>query len=333
MADDYTSSLLLTQPEVNANQNVWGPKLNSGFGSQLLDEAIVGGASYTLSGPKTLTRTNGASDEARKRIQHITGGTGGTVTIPAVPIWYWFINRASGNVTVTNGSNSVVVPAGSATGVFSPDGTALIVGLTKAYVDALAFNAALPNQTGQDKKFVTTDGTNAFFDFVSLTESVKGVLPLSNGGTGQTTLPALKQSLAGWTQVGTPVPLTGSSAVTLTDFPATYSDLYIVIAGLDQTAAGNVLLSLSDNGTNFTGTVLIYPNTPGSGAGFGGIVINGIRYGTGNGHFSVTKSANSRDISSVGGTFFWRCPSVTHVRLSLSTGTFGGVGTATVYAR
>lgn len=42
------------------------------------------------------------------------------------------------------------------------DGTTFnLVGVTKAYVDNLAFNTALPNQTGNNGKFLTTDGSTA----------------------------------------------------------------------------------------------------------------------------------------------------------------------------
>lgn len=161
MADSFTSSLLLRKPEINANQNAWGLLANEDFGSDRLEQAIIGTASYALSGTKTLSRVNGETDEARMRVQNITGGTGGTVTIPAVPIWYWFINGASGPVTVTNGSNSVVVPSGSSTSVFSPNGSALSMGLTKGYVDGLALSTSLPGQTGNAGSAIFTDGTNA----------------------------------------------------------------------------------------------------------------------------------------------------------------------------
>lgn len=196
MADSFTPSLLLRKPEINANQNAWGALANEDFGSDRIEQAIVGVAAYTLSGPKTLTRTNGETDEARMRVQTITGGTGGTLTIPAVPIWYWFVNNASGDATVTNGSNSVVVPAGSSTAVFSPDGNALTVGLTKQYVDNASFSAALPGQSGNGGKALTTDGTTASWNLINLTSGVTGTLPAARGGTGVTSLAALKTGLA-----------------------------------------------------------------------------------------------------------------------------------------
>lgn len=217
MADSYTSSLLLTQPEVNANQNVWGGKLNASFGSALLEQAIVGVQSYALSANKTLTRTNGAADEARMRVQNITSATAAfTVTIPAVPIWYLVRNGSAFDQTISNGSNSVTIKAGNSVPVFS-DGTNIYqfrcldygadlprsTGVpsvaahftTKSYVDQLAFSTVLPGQAGQTG-FLSTDGSIASWRKVALGSDVSGTLPVANGGTGVGTLGALKTALS-----------------------------------------------------------------------------------------------------------------------------------------
>lgn len=346
MSDDFTDSLLLRQPEVNANQNLWGGLLNESFGSALLDDAIVGAASYALSGPKTLSRANGEEDEARRRVQYITGGTGGTVTIPSVPIWYWFINNASGPVTVTNGSVSVVVPAGSSTAVFSPDGAALVVGLTKAYVDAKAFNVALPEQTGNAGKFVKTDGTTASWDLVDLAANVKGVLPvssggtggvlpLSNGGTGVTSLAALKAAVSGWTQIGNPVNATGLATVTVSGVPSNYSDVMVLIGGVSRGNTFSSLgFSLSENGTNFSNTGSISMSN--SGDYYGALFIPGHRLQKGVLSFSAAQLA-ARDITSASGsdTYSWRLPGdLAAVRFTLTSGdALFTAGIFTLYAR
>jgi hypothetical protein len=332
MADDFTPSLLLTQPEVNANQNIWGPKLNGSFGSQLLEEALVGAASYTLTGPKTLKRTNGETDEARKRVQHITGGTGGTVTIPAVAIWYWFINRSTGNVTVTNGSNSVTVPAGSSTGVFSPDGVTLIVGLTKGYVDSLAFAAALPSQTGNVNKVITTDGTNAAWSFVNLAANVTGTLAVANGGTGLTNLAALKTAVAGWTQIGDPINAVGVSAVTFANVPDAYSEVFVRMVNVSGTTIANISFALSDDGTSYS-TAAPMVTSAAAGANYsGGLQVIGGKLGTGVAVASLGVVA-SREVTTGGSVYAFRCgTALNHVRVLLSTGTFDN-GTLTLFGR
>lgn len=84
------------------NANTWGAKLNT-TGLDLIDAALDGITSFSLSGAKTLTSTNFAADEARKRVLHITEGTGGTVTIPSVEKIYLVINDTTGDVVFTTG--------------------------------------------------------------------------------------------------------------------------------------------------------------------------------------------------------------------------------------
>lgn len=54
----------------------------------------------------------------------------------------------------------------------------------KDYADALAFAAALPSQTGNGGKFVTTNGTVASWSLVPLATGVSGNLPVANLNTG-----------------------------------------------------------------------------------------------------------------------------------------------------
>lgn len=94
------------------NANTWGTKLNT-TGLDLIDEALDGQTAFALSGNKTLTSTNFTADEARRRVLHITGGTGGTITLPSVEKLYFVINGSTGTVTLTTGSGiTAVLPAG-----------------------------------------------------------------------------------------------------------------------------------------------------------------------------------------------------------------------------
>lgn len=211
MADTPTSRNRLRKQEIGAKTNAWGTDLNEDGGSDRLDEALDGVESYTLSGDKTLTSTDYETDEARMRVQNITGGTGGTITIPAVEKNYLIRNAASGDVTITNGSNSIAVKAGNITPVFTdgvdiyqarvldygaellkssglPTDAAHLV--NKAYVDNAALSSALPGQAGNAGKVLTTDGSTASFGNVNLASAVTGVLPVANGGTGVSSLAA-----------------------------------------------------------------------------------------------------------------------------------------------
>lgn len=121
MADTYTTRNRVIKPEPGQYTNTWGTVLN-GKAFDLFDAAMDGVESYTLSGTKTLTSVNADTDQARMRVQNITGGTGGTVTIPAVQKMYLVRNNASGTVYFTAGGTMATIPAGSTMMVFC-DGT------------------------------------------------------------------------------------------------------------------------------------------------------------------------------------------------------------------
>lgn len=112
MPSSYTTRNRLEKQATGENTNSWGTRLNA-YTSDMVDESLDGRAAYTLSGTKTLSSANGTTDEARCRVQHITGGTGGTVTIPAVQKSYFVINEASGSVNFTAGGVQAAVPAAS----------------------------------------------------------------------------------------------------------------------------------------------------------------------------------------------------------------------------
>jgi hypothetical protein len=137
------------------NTNTWGTKLNT-TGLDRIDEAMDGRAAYTLSGPKTLTSTNFAADEARMRIQDITGGTGGTVTIPSVEKFYIVRNGASGDaIFTTGGGTTATIPPGKTYTIIS-DGTNVRVddnisaAATSATNAAASANAAQTARTGAE---------------------------------------------------------------------------------------------------------------------------------------------------------------------------------------
>jgi hypothetical protein len=114
MPSSYTQRNRLEQQNPGENNNTWGARLNDNM-ILMVDEALDGWTAFTLSGTKTLSEADGDPDEARKRVIHITGGTGGTVTLPAVEKAYLVKNDATGPVTFTLGSGTtkVVAPATS----------------------------------------------------------------------------------------------------------------------------------------------------------------------------------------------------------------------------
>jgi hypothetical protein len=125
MVDTYTPSLRLTQPEINANNDVWADLLNAGL-IALLDDSIAGETVVDVTaGTVVLTRNNGATDEGRMMFIRVIGTPG--------------VNRAVitsvGNdvlsklYIVTNDSDSTVdfAPSGTAVRV-NPGQTTMLYG-------------------------------------------------------------------------------------------------------------------------------------------------------------------------------------------------------------
>jgi hypothetical protein len=102
MPSSYSISARYTLQATGENNNTWGVILNQGV-FQLVDDNINGRLAFTLSGAKTLTTINGATDEARYAMLDVTGGSGGVITIPPVPKGYFIRNNASGPLTISQG--------------------------------------------------------------------------------------------------------------------------------------------------------------------------------------------------------------------------------------
>lgn len=119
MPSTFTSRNRLEKQAAGENNNTWGARLNDNV-IEMVDEATDGVTAFTLSGARTLTVNEAASDESRKRVIHVTGGTGGTITVPNVEKNYLVRNASSGNVVITTGAGTTAtVPAGSMLWVIS----------------------------------------------------------------------------------------------------------------------------------------------------------------------------------------------------------------------
>ena len=131
---------------------------------------------------------------------NITNGAGtitiagtGPDTFPGAGIAY-STGTAWGTSYTTTGTGTTlalsVSPAftGTPTAPTAAAGTNTTQLATTAYVVGTAFSSALPGQTGNAGKYVTTDGVTASWSFVDLAGGVTGTLPVANGGTGATAL-------------------------------------------------------------------------------------------------------------------------------------------------
>lgn len=205
MPSSYTASARYTLQATGENLSVWGVILNNGV-FQLVDDNVNGIESFALSGAKMLTSVNGATDEARKAILNITGGTGGTITIPSVSKLYVVLNASAGDVILTTGgATNATVKAGEkcfvacdASAVKRVQGTdfgsarltnvgypsASTDAASKQYADDLAFTAnagILPAQTGNAGKLLGTNGSVASWRTIAasdLTDYATAILGL-----------------------------------------------------------------------------------------------------------------------------------------------------------
>lgn len=177
MPSSATTRNRLELQAAGENLNTWGaPKLNQDI--SMIDASLDGFASLTVTGAVTLTSVNYSADQARCRILNVTGGTGGTVTVPSVEKWYIVRNKASGTVTLTTGSGSTVAADQNDVIIAFCDGTNFYqIGYNnqglKDYIQGVAwtYNAGnLPAQAGNAGKFVKTDGTVASWQQVQTTD-------------------------------------------------------------------------------------------------------------------------------------------------------------------
>lgn len=164
MADTASTRLRLRLQETGANVNTWGALLDTAL--QLVDDAIAGMTSVTLTANYTLTSANFTEDEARKAILKFSGTGSYTVTIPSVSKAYVVWNNTSGTLTISTGAGTTVaIDTTDIVFVFC-DGTnvkTLSYGgqSLKDYITAQTASAgAVPGTVGHLGKFlkVTTDG-------------------------------------------------------------------------------------------------------------------------------------------------------------------------------
>ena len=168
MPSSWSSSLRFELQFTGENINLWGEKLNAVL--QHVDYAVAGWLTKPLTGNATLTTANAAVDEARAAMIKFTGGAGPfAVTVPAVSKSYLVWNACAGPVTVTTGAGATVtVDAGDIVWAVTDGGAVKTPGYggasIKDWVSSVAwsYNAgALPAQSGNAGRFVTTNGTTA----------------------------------------------------------------------------------------------------------------------------------------------------------------------------
>lgn len=281
MASTATIRLRIELQGTGENLNTWGQKLNTSA-LALLDTAIAGVTAFTLSGPKTLTSTNYVADEARSAVLHITGGTGGTITVPGVEKTYMVRNGASGVVTITAGGTTASIAAGDVGYVFTNGTDVYALKVTdygssallssfvptlgnhlvnKTYADGLALSSALPGQSGNNGKFITTDGTTA--SWASITSTTVGLGNVENkssatirgeltSGNVTTALGYTPTSVVGLTGSQTPAAFRAGLGITIADVTGLQAALDLKSTIASPTFTGTPAAPTATPGTNTT---------------------------------------------------------------------------------
>ena len=198
MTTAYTDLLGLALPVQGELDGAWGDVVNASITS-LLEDAVAGTTTLSSDADVTLSYTQGSASQARAAILHWTAGGTATRTIeaPAQSKVYVVLNGTSSTqsiklvgagpttgitivagekcIAVWNGSDFVKASSSVPDGVTSVGGTGTVNGITLTGTvtsqGSLTLAGALSN--------------------VSLASQVTGTLPVSNGGTGATTLTGL----------------------------------------------------------------------------------------------------------------------------------------------
>lgn len=197
MPSSYTRNLGIEQPNDGELDGVWGDVVNDSM--QILDRAINGGVTLTLSGTSsTLTTTDGTLSDGQYKLLLLSGTPSGTHTITISP------NDAEKIYYVWNLSGqSVVLSQGSGSTVTVPNGDTAII-----YADGAGAAASVVNIT--DNLSMTsvriTGGT-----ITGITD-----LAVADGGTGASTAADARSNL------GAQATITGA-ATTITSSDLTAS--------------------------------------------------------------------------------------------------------------
>jgi microcystin-dependent protein len=148
MASTATTRNRLNKQGTGDNSGTWGGVLNAQV-FDIVDEALDGVTTLTISGNVTLTSTNYVTDQARRRMLKLTGSPGAsyTITIPSVEKFYFVINQSDAAQTIkTSGGVGYSVPAGEArtvacdgTDCFGPSSAVpYVIGAVMSYAAGLA---------------------------------------------------------------------------------------------------------------------------------------------------------------------------------------------------
>lgn len=263
----FSPLLGLALPTTGDLSGTWGTTVNDSITS-LLDTAVAGTTTLSTDTNVTLSTTNGAANQARSAVLLCTGARTAlrTITAPAQSKAYVVINQTTGGFGVQ------VVGAGPTTGVTIANG---------------------------DKALIAWNGSD--FTVISSTSisNLTGTLPVTSGGTGQTTY-TNGQLLIGNTTGNTltKATLTAGSGISVTNGAGS-----ITIAATGGTGTvTNVGTSGSVNGLTLTGGPITSTGTVTLGGGINASTISTGTLPVANGGTGVTSAGSSGNVLTSNGT-------------------------------
>ena len=170
MASTYSTRISLEKQADGENPNTWGSRLNENV-IELVDEAIAGFEVVSVTGPLTLTATQGTTNQARNFALQFAGTLTAdtTVTIPAQEKTYFVNNNTSGDYTLfikPAGGTAVSVVDQGLSMMMATDGSTIIkqqevdLNVVATKIELAALSATLSSEIDANTSAIAVANTS-----------------------------------------------------------------------------------------------------------------------------------------------------------------------------